>query len=479
MNIVYIVDVLASGWDGSRVGLGVQLSDSAATTLSGNYSKVAASVIAISSFNQGGVSAGFGTTQFGRGSNFGAVFSTRLDGGATWLGGQTGAEIDVQASAGSSLSAQVGLQIVHQGAHAVQGTNTDAAFRIGDQVSALIGWKNLITLGSYDSQWPTDPNGYLIQSQNGANYASVAAAAAGGVDLLETAFTGVGRSGGGFAFRTSGPSGVVGATAIDGTGGIKVGAGYISANTAGLIIDAPLFIFSSVGSIVSGGTNFASGDLVNDGFGNIFSVTATAGVVSALTLKYRAEGRPAAPTGTITCKALVRIGAAVGSGLQITETWTQATALSIQPSGGATTVGGTLGVTGGATVGGNLTVGANLIVFLAGTTAAGFTSLVGRLDGVNTFAMHGDANWGCILQGLSGNNADLALFSRSGTPQFRILSSGLIQQTSTQFTGTTGFNNTAPVAKPSISGSRGGNAALASLLTALAAYGLVTDTTTA
>lgn len=38
--------------------------------------------------------------------------------------------------------------------------------------------------------------------------------------------------------------------------------------------------------------------------------------------------------------------------------------------------------------------------------------------------------------------------------------------------------NVAPIAKPTVSGSRGGNAALASLLTALAQYGLITDSTT-
>ena len=40
-----------------------------------------------------------------------------------------------------------------------------------------------------------------------------------------------------------------------------------------------------------------------------------------------------------------------------------------------------------------------------------------------------------------------------------------------------GFNDTTPIAKPTVSGSRGGNAALASLLTALANYGLITDST--
>lgn len=47
------------------------------------------------------------------------------------------------------------------------------------------------------------------------------------------------------------------------------------------------------------------------------------------------------------------------------------------------------------------------------------------------------------------------------------------------FTTKVGFNGTAAITKPTVSGSRGGNAALASLLTALANYGLITDSTTA
>lgn len=45
--------------------------------------------------------------------------------------------------------------------------------------------------------------------------------------------------------------------------------------------------------------------------------------------------------------------------------------------------------------------------------------------------------------------------------------------------GNVGFYNTAPVAKPTVTGSRAGNAALASLLTALASMGLVVDSSTA
>ena len=54
-----------------------------------------------------------------------------------------------------------------------------------------------------------------------------------------------------------------------------------------------------------------------------------------------------------------------------------------------------------------------------------------------------------------------------------VLSSG-----GTKILGNVGFYNTTPIAKQTVTGSRGGNAALASLLTALASHGLITDSTT-
>ena len=47
-----------------------------------------------------------------------------------------------------------------------------------------------------------------------------------------------------------------------------------------------------------------------------------------------------------------------------------------------------------------------------------------------------------------------------------------------RFFGNMGFNGATAIAKPTVTGSRGGNAALASLLTALANYGLITNSTT-
>lgn len=52
-------------------------------------------------------------------------------------------------------------------------------------------------------------------------------------------------------------------------------------------------------------------------------------------------------------------------------------------------------------------------------------------------------------------------------------------QVPTEFWQNVGFYGTSPAAKQTVTGSRGGNAALASLLTALAAIGLITDSSTA
>lgn len=67
--------------------------------------------------------------------------------------------------------------------------------------------------------------------------------------------------------------------------------------------------------------------------------------------------------------------------------------------------------------------------------------------------------------GTTGGEAQLR--AASGTPRVRVDDTGCA------------FFNTAPIAKPTVTGSRGGNAALASLLTQLAALGLITDGTSA
>jgi hypothetical protein len=55
---------------------------------------------------------------------------------------------------------------------------------------------------------------------------------------------------------------------------------------------------------------------------------------------------------------------------------------------------------------------------------------------------------------------------------------GLVASVPVRHNSTVGFNNTAPIAKPTVTGSQGSNTALGSLLSALTAYGLIQDDTT-
>lgn len=77
----------------------------------------------------------------------------------------------------------------------------------------------------------------------------------------------------------------------------------------------------------------------------------------------------------------------------------------------------------------------------------------------------------------SDTNADVILTGK-GTAGVNILDGGGASKLRANTTGI-GFNASTPIAKPAITGSRSGNAALANLLTQLANYGLITDSTTA
>jgi hypothetical protein len=82
-----------------------------------------------------------------------------------------------------------------------------------------------------------------------------------------------------------------------------------------------------------------------------------------------------------------------------------------------------------------------------------------------------------VMQMFSDNN--VYLDSPVGSLNFRTGPSGSVT-TRLQIlsNGNIGFNAAAPIAKPTVTGSKGANAALASVLTALANYGLITDSST-
>jgi hypothetical protein len=322
-----------NAFTGFRNGLFVQMNLNAASTLSGPGDGLAgyASLVTTTQ-NQGGVSTGFGTTSFGLGSLFGSNPWARAQSGGTFLSQVVGTEVDASINTGASANRFVIQQIALTSDHKVHGTNIDAGQMLVAQVGTGVGVRWGYTVGDYTSQWPIDPNGLLFMAQSSEN--GVAQTAAGGIDLLQATFSGTAPEGGNFALRTAG-SGTLGATAIDGAGGLKIGSGYISANAAGLVLDAPLWVLSGTPTIGAGGANYTTGDIVGDSLGNLFTVTASGGVVSAVAVTARGEGNGSNQSATVATAARTRTGASYGTGLTLVEAWSQSTkSVQMAASGG-------------------------------------------------------------------------------------------------------------------------------------------------
>lgn len=339
------------------------------------------------SVNLGGVSSGFGTTQFGLGSAFGENPWARCATGATFLAQCVGAEIDASIQTGASAANFSVLQLVLTSDHAMQGTVVDTMLELGAQVGASAGVRNLITAGRYDSQFPLDANGYLFQVQSSEN--GVAAAGAGGFDLNQFAASGSGPEGGAFYWRSPGVQ-------ILDTG---LQAGYLSiAQGSGLTaIDGNYQkMATAAGSITvaAGGSNYATGDLACDAYGDCVKVTAAAGAVTGVSSVVSRGNQASPPADPVSFTARTRSGSAYGSGLTLNlGAWTAGTTIAIGASGN-TRIGT------GSALATNATSGFLQIATMAGTPtgtvgAAGQAALV--IDTANKKICYsiGGGTWEC------------------------------------------------------------------------------------
>jgi hypothetical protein len=410
-----------------------------------SHYQVALGPLATCNFNVGGA-AGAPV-----GENFGAVIGAGLQSGATFYNENVVLELDDFVNTGASVNRSATLQLVKIGQ--VQGTFQD--WGISFSASSTARWRNPIIFQS-----AVDANGYAIafQDQNTPGLQTMA----GAIDMQMVTPTGNGKFGGGFFMRW--PSGGM----IDQSSNLRLGYATLNQNANGLTIDVTQRKCTGVASIASGGTGWATGMWAGDQNGNYVTVTAAAGVVTAATLQI-AGYSTAAPSGAQTFSPVGPNGNTLTAtgGASIPTTFTANLTYAAAGSPGLTigsaatpvTIGGAMNVMSAAITSGNA-------INMWGSTASGPANLNFFLDGASTAAMHGDANWGLLIQGVAGNAADLALMNRSSV-LIRLGSAGL------------GFNNTAGIAKPTVSGAKGSNAALGSLLTALAAYGLITDSSTA
>lgn len=163
---------------------------------------------------------------------------------------------------------------------------------------------------------------------------------------------------------------------------------------------------------------------------------------------------------------------------------------------GNATVGGTLGVTGATTLSGALTVSG--YTTLSGAQANGDFAIFGNLSAFGTGKGYRFRTSGSSLD-LEATGVDLLVSNWSGTnfdgtqrSYLRFAANALASQwagkvefVSALYGGGVhtldgsanqlGFHGAAPVSQQTVTGSRGGNAALASLLTKLATLGLIVD----
>lgn len=337
-----IASNFGAGFDGSRVGFTAQLNQVAATNFSSPTSAglVGASLIVANAYNSGGSATGFGTTSFGKGQYFGAVVGYQLQSGATYMLSGIGFEIDNELRAGASSAVLSGLQLVHSGSHAVQGTNVDVGLSLGDQVTTSTGWKTVISQGRYDSQWNTGNYGYLYQVQTGVNRGSFPAVAAGGFDLNQLTVTAAvagnanadgsikAPEGGNFFWRSPGLQ------ILD--TGVQVGYGALTNGAASVILDASYYKMATAAGAITvnvGGANFTTGDMACDIYGDCVIVTAAAGVVTGVSSVVTQGYQTSAPADPVTFNARVRTGASLGTGLKLNlGAWTAPTTISIGPT---------------------------------------------------------------------------------------------------------------------------------------------------
>ena len=121
--------------------------------------------------------------------------------------------------------------------------------------------------------------------------------------------------------------------------------------------------------------------------------------------------------------------------------------------------GGTWATAGNASIGGTITTGRGVATITAGNPSWVVS------DGTNSSGMF-----------CSGTGFSLGPTTTAGVPTGPYWA--YMAPTGVQFGVPVGFNSTAPINRPTVSGSKGANAALTSLLTALANYGLITDSST-
>ncbi len=358
-----------SGSSGGPTGTGTSISDGTCnwrfvTDIAQSYYLNGAASQAIVSFNAGGSSSGY------TGFVFGGAAAAQASGSATFYSELIGFETD---SFNTLVSGNPARQVIQQFVKTGNGAAQD--------------WGISIAGKSYNAalfQTSVMPNGVGIefadQSVGGLQ------TMAGAFDCILCSATGTNTTngyfvtgGGGYIVR--GPS-----AQLLGTGDLQIGSAGFHIASQALTIDTTYEVLASTGA-VSGGTNWSTGALAVDDFGNMATVTASAGVPSSISISSMPKTYVAAasvPGGSVTwhpVNANGNILDASGGGVIPTnfttasETYTAGTTLNFGTAT-ATTIGiGNSGST--TTIAGTIKAGASTGLSCSGTPTSSFASVNG------------------------------------------------------------------------------------------------------
>lgn len=305
----------------SSVGFGqafqVVASDLATTgqfAAGGEFSLVGGNIGATASFNQGG------TALAKSGFLFGFNTVAILNPGATHFGNLIGYELDIGALAGSAPARKIGLAITKFAADADAGTlGYDSAIAIADAPGGTSSaWVYGVAIGNNTANPNTIAGGAALATL----FCGAPTGGGAGLSMQSLAWLVDGsqstQTGG--ALRAKG-------VVINGNGDVRSGKAYLRSTAAGAALGADGFM-AATATIASGGTGWLTGNHAQDSGGNVWTVTAAAGVITAVAL---VNAEPSATAATPLTILATATGATAGS---INVAYDTGTTLEINPGGG-------------------------------------------------------------------------------------------------------------------------------------------------
>lgn len=321
-----------SAVSGGPTGTGTNITDGTAhwryvNTVDLSYNMSGLVSQAIASFNAGGSANDY------RGVVQGGNSVSEVLSGATDYLNVIGHEVDVGIAPGGSAYRRVALQLVSL-TTAGKGDFQDAGLTFGGGASGR--FENGINFA--DNAVSATGYGINFWSWN----AATTQAMAGAIDMLRVNANGAGFAGGGFLVRWANGE-ITNPTAALSGGDLYMGYGALQVGSNGLTLDAPLYRLTGNPTGLTGGTNWSTGQLAVDNHGNRGTVTASAGVPTAVTItQFASSVAPYTSSTWSPDNASSNTGAGGSPVLSTTFTATEATAQATTPTitlGGVATVG--------------------------------------------------------------------------------------------------------------------------------------------